>query len=79
MDVMAVLQTVFRDVFDRPDLIIKPETDAADIEGWDSLMHINLIVAIEERFGIAFSTAEIGSFSCVGDVAALIEAKTTRG
>jgi len=76
MDVLEALQIVFRDVFDRPDLVIGAETDAADIEGWDSLMHINLIVAIEERFGIAFTTAEIGSFSCVGDVVALIQAKT---
>ena len=74
--ILETLQVVFRDVFDRPDLQITPETDAADIEGWDSLMHINLIVAIEERLGIAFTTVEIGSFACVGDVADLVAGKT---
>ena len=45
---------------------------AADIEGWDSLMHINLVVAVEQRFDIRFSTADIASFECVGDIKNLI-------
>lgn len=73
---LNALQDVFRSVFDSPELEIKMETNAADIEVWDSLMHINLIVAIEERFDVSFTTLEIGSFTCVGDVLKLVQAKT---
>ncbi len=66
------LTKVFQEVFDRPSLKIKDEFDAESIPGWDSLMHINLIVAIEEEFGISFSTAEIAGFKCIGDVKKLI-------
>ena len=69
------LQEVFRSVFNRPDLKVTRETNATDIEGWDSLMHINLIVAIEEQFDVSFTTEEIGSFTCVGDVLDLLQAK----
>ncbi len=69
------LQEVFRSVFNRPELQIKRETSAVDIDGWDSLMHINLIVAIEEQFDVSFTTEEIGSFSCVGDVLDLLQTK----
>lgn len=66
------LTKVFRDVFDNPSLQIKEDYNAGNIPGWDSLAHINLIVEIEEEFGISFSTAEISGFACVGDVKKLI-------
>lgn len=66
------LTKVFREVFDNPTLKIKDDYDASSIPGWDSLAHVNLIVSIEEEFGISFTTAEIASFSCVGDVKKLI-------
>jgi acyl carrier protein len=69
------LTAVFRDVFDNRTLVISPATTAKDVEGWDSYAHVNLIVAIEETFGVAFTTREIGSFSCVGDVIDLLRHK----
>ena len=66
------LTRVFRDTFDDPSLQIKDDDTANSIPGWDSLMHINLIVGIEEEFDITFSTAEIAGFKCIGDVKALI-------
>ena len=60
-DLLEPLQDVFRDVFDDDELIVAEETTAADVDGWDSLMHINLIIAVEKRFGIAFATAEISN------------------
>ena len=66
------LTKVFREVFDERSLQIKDDYNASNIPGWDSLMHINLIVEIEEEFGISFSTAEISGFACVGDVKKLI-------
>ena len=69
------LHDVFRQIFDRPDLRISRDTAAKDIAGWDSFTHVNLIVAIEEAFGVAFTTREIGSFANVGDVVDLLRGK----
>jgi acyl carrier protein len=66
------LTNVFREVFDNPLLQIEDDYNAESIPNWDSLAHINLIVLIEEEFGISFSTAEISGFTCVGDVKKLI-------
>jgi acyl carrier protein len=53
------VQDVFRTVFEYPALILTDGMTAADIDGWDSLAHINLIIAIEKRLGVKFATAEI--------------------
>jgi acyl carrier protein len=53
------VQDAFRDVFDDPSLILRDEMTADDIIGWDSLAHINLIIAIERRLRVRFATAEI--------------------
>ncbi len=58
-DLTDQMQDVFRDVFDDEELTLAAEMTAQDIDGWDSLMHINLIIAVERRFGVKFATAEI--------------------
>ena len=58
-DLTDQMQDVFRDVFDDEELTLADEMTALDIDGWDSLMHINLIIAVERRFGVKFATAEI--------------------
>jgi acyl carrier protein len=67
---------VFRDVFDDEDLIITPETNASTIADWDSYNHINLIVALETRFEVSFTTKEIGSMTCVEDLLSLLDGKS---
>jgi acyl carrier protein len=67
---------VFREIFDDEDLIITPETNASNIEDWDSYNHINLIVALETRFEVSFTTQEIGSMTCVGDLLVLLGSKS---
>ncbi len=67
---------IFRDVFEDANLTIDENTTAADIEGWDSFNHINLIMCVEEEFGISFETKEIGGLGSVKDLVALIEEKT---
>jgi acyl carrier protein len=69
------LTEVFHDMFDDPSLVLKPETSAADIPEWTSFIHVNLIVATENQFGIKFSTAEIERLENVGDLVALVRAK----
>jgi acyl carrier protein len=66
------LTMIFREVFDDPGLEIKDDYDASRIDGWDSLAQVNLIVSIEEEFGIDFTTAEIALLTCVGDVKKII-------
>lgn len=53
------VQDVFREVFEDPSLVLRDEMTADDVDGWDSLTHINLIIAIEKRFRVRFATAEI--------------------
>ncbi len=69
------VQNVFRDVFEDPMLLITEKTTAADIPTWDSLTHITLIVTLEEEFGIQFTSMEVTSMSCVGDLFTLLEKK----
>ena len=52
-------QEILREVFDDDDLTVERETTAEGVDGWDSLMHINIVIAVEKRFGIRFATAEI--------------------
>ena len=74
------LQDVFRQVFDEDDLIISRETTADDVEGWDSMAHINLIVAVEKQFGVKFAAAELASTrtanGSVGGLLDLLSQKT---
>ena len=73
MDEKLIL--IFREVFNDADLQISKETSAADVEGWDSFNHMNLIMLIEDEYNVSFTTQEIGQMSRVGDLVALLEAK----
>ncbi len=66
------LTAVFRDVFDDPQLEITDATTANDIEAWDSIMHVNLIVAVEKAFNVSFSTKDVKGLANVGDLIGLI-------
>jgi len=74
-DVMSSLSSVFRQVFEDETLNLSRNTAAQDVEGWDSLMHINLIVAIEREFKIRFTTREITALRNVGELMDLIARK----
>jgi len=52
---------------------VTPELSAKDVDGWDSLTHIRLILSVEKAFKIKFTTSEIGKLQNVGDLARLIE------
>jgi len=71
-DVMEKLTGVFREVFADETLSLTPSTTAQDVEGWDSLMHINLVVAVERDFNIRFTTREIAGLQNVGDLVDII-------
>ncbi len=62
------LEIIFKEVFENYDLNISITTQAKDIDEWDSLNHIYLVVAIEKKFGIKFTAKQIQQWNCVGDV-----------
>ncbi|VIO71731.1 acyl carrier protein [Bradyrhizobium ivorense] len=74
-EVYSKLTAVFQDVFDEDDLALTPQTTADDVDGWDSLSHIRLVLAVSKAFGVKFSASEIGSLKNVGEFADLIEKK----
>jgi acyl carrier protein len=74
-EVYSKLTGVFRDVFDEDDLALTPQTTADDVDGWDSLSHIRLVLAVSKAFGVKFSASEIGGLKNVGEFADLIEKK----
>ena len=75
-NIQSRLTQTMRMVFDDAGLVIDRATTAQDVEGWDSLTHINLIVAIEREFKIRFVTSEIQGLKNVGELMDLIAKKT---
>lgn len=71
-DIMNQTTDIFRDILDNEDITLSPGSTADDIEEWDSLTHIQLIVALEKHFKIKFTTQEITSYKNVGEMAASI-------
>ena len=74
-EIITQVNDIFKDVFDDDSLSIGYETSAADIADWDSLTHIELIVAIEKHFKIRFTSSEIQTFNNVGEMSESIAAK----
>ena len=74
-EIMAEVQEIFRDVLDNEEIVLTPETMADDIEEWDSLSHIQLIVAIEKHFKVKFTSKEILSWKNVGEMIDCISTK----
>lgn len=69
------LLPIFRNVFNNNDLTLSPSTTSGDVNGWDSLAHIKLIVAIEKSFGVRFTASEISDLENVGHIADLVHRK----
>jgi acyl carrier protein len=76
--ILPRLTTVFREVFDDDELELKPEMTADDVDGWDSLAHIRLILSVQKAFGVKFSPVEMNRLKNVGDLIALTKDKQTQ-
>jgi acyl carrier protein len=73
--IYARLTEIFQDVFDEDSIQLTSKLSAKDVDGWDSLAHIRLILTVEKAFKIKFSTSEIGKLENVGDLVAFIRAR----
>ena len=74
-EILGILTDVFRQVFHNDGLQIDESMNSASVERWDSLHHINLIVAIESEFGIKFRSSEIEKLVNVGTIVDLVARK----
>ncbi|KXH83021.1 MULTISPECIES: acyl carrier protein [Chryseobacterium] len=74
-EILAKLTGIFHDELDNDAIVLSFETTAEDIEEWDSLSHIQLIVAVEKAFGVRFTSSEIQSWNNVGEMIDCILAK----
>ena len=75
MSVIEPLTKIFREVFDDEDIALSSEMTADDVDGWDSLSHVNLIVTIESRFDVKFTQKELLTFKNVGGLMDSIQNK----
>jgi acyl carrier protein len=76
-EVLNKVEDIFRDILDEESLILTRDTTANDVDGWDSLTHIQLIVAIEKQFKVKFSSKEILSWKNVGELLDSLQAKAS--
>ena len=72
-EILEKLNEVFHDVFDNNDIVVTEQTNANDIEEWDSLIHITLISAVEDEFDVSFDMKTVVSMKNVGDMIVAIE------
>jgi acyl carrier protein len=75
-DIYARLTEIIQDIFDDNSVTATPALMAKDVDGWDSLTHIRLMLTVEKTFKVKFSTSEIGNLETVGDLVTIIRART---
>lgn len=76
-EIYSKLTDVFRDVFDNAEIVLSDTTTADDIDGWDSLENVILVVAIEKMFGIRLTMPELNGLENVGQMVDVIEKKVS--
>jgi acyl carrier protein len=76
--IIKEIQPIFRDVLDLPGLQLTRQSNASNVEGWDSLAHVNLVMGIEKRYKIKIALGELQDLKNVGEMADLIQRKLQR-
>ena len=74
-EILSRITDVVRDQLDDDVIALTPATEANGVDGWDSLAHVRIMIAVEEEFGVRFQTSEITSLKNVGGLVALVRSK----
>ena len=74
-EILAQLTPIIREVLDNDSIVLRRETTAADVEDWDSVAHVRIMVAVEEEFGVRFDTDELSDIPNVGVLVDLVQRK----
>lgn len=77
-EIIGQLTELFRELFDDDAIILRPDTTADDIDGWDSFTHLNMVLAVEARFGIRIYPKEVEALTNVGDLARIVAARASK-
>jgi acyl carrier protein len=77
-DILAKVTSVFRDVFQDGSIVVRKDMTADDVQNWDSLTHIDMIMLIEEEFGIRVPTRAITTMKNVGDLVGIIDSQVNK-
>jgi len=75
VEILESLSEIFRDFFDDGEIVLSNVTTAEDIEDWDSLAQVGLILSIEKTFSLKLSATEVGKLENVGEMVKLISSK----
>ncbi|MGN0978547.1 MAG: acyl carrier protein [Faecousia sp.] len=75
-EILEQVTDIFRDEFDDDSIVLTDDTVAGDVDGWDSLMHISLLAAIEDAFDFKFEMKEVVGMKNVGEMLDIIERET---
>ncbi len=70
--IMSKMTDILRDIFEDPDLVVTPETNAKSVPGWDSMAQVKVLMAVEEEFDVRFSSREMDKLRNVGDLVAAV-------
>ena len=77
-EILHTLTQIIREILELPDLLITTETSAADVDEWDSMTHIQLVMAIEKKYKVRFALGELQALKNVGDMIELIQKKVNK-
>ena len=69
------IRPIFIEVLGEKARAITEKTSASDVEGWDSFAHITIVVAVEEKYDVSFTTEELGQMTCIGDFISVLNGK----
>ena len=73
--ILLDIQSILRDILEDEEINITEDTKAIDIQGWDSLAHINIVENVERKFNVKFSIGEIVNLKNISDMITLIQNK----
>ncbi len=72
-DILKTVEEIIQDILDDDDILLARETTAADVEGWDSLAHVSIIMKIEQHYSLRFRVSDVAELENVGQLVDLIE------